>query len=148
MKLIKIIIKLKITERTKRCFMNRRKEPVSIRTEKKIQKEVKKGIRKASSTSARTSEELKTILKMHPKKKKAASKITEGSVSKTVARKQVYTHKKLSKRTSPEEKVDSSAPAYIHKENGRWAKTVRKQSVLRGKRLSKKLSHQTKRAAG
>lgn len=126
--------------------MNRRREPTSIRAEKKIQKEIHKTMTTMAATP-RTKEELEAIAKMHPRKVVKMVKVIQG-VSKNVARKQVYSHNKLSKRTDPQQKItNKSSPAHVHTENATWAKTVNKQSVLKGKRLSRKLSHQNKRAS-
>lgn len=96
--------------------MNRRKEPVSARAGKKIEKEVHKGIKADSQLSTQT---MKVI------QKKAVQRIS--------------THKKQSKRTAPQEKIEGSVPAHVHTENEHWRKAIQKQSLLQANRLQKKL---------
>ena len=122
--------------------MNRRREPVSARVQKKSQKEVKKGNQKTTFSTILSPEEAKKIEHLHPKKKKL-HKTACGNLSKTIARKTAYPHHKLSKRTNTEDKTIESVPAHVHRED-RWIRTSQKQSVLRGKRLTRKLYNKTK----
>lgn len=102
--------------------MNKRKEPVSARTEKKINKEVHKGMKQETVLSPKTVKEIK---------EKVVKKIA--------------THKKVSKRTATKEKIVQSVPAHVHTENEHWAQSIRSQTLLQASRLRKKLSKRPSR---
>jgi hypothetical protein len=106
----------------KEYFMNKRREHITARQEKKEHKEVKKGMKMETIVSAKSPKALKVELV-----KKAKH------------------HKKTSKRTSTGQEIEGSAPAHVHTENEHWARCVRSQSLLKASRLKKKLS---KRPAG
>ncbi|SRR3989339_1116532 len=100
--------------------MNKRKEPITARMQKKEDKEVRKGMKEGD-----------TIL---PKKTKA---INSKSLKEKV---EVKHEKKTSKRTSTNEKIEGSSPAHIHVENERWSFAVTRQNLLKANRLRKKMT--------
>ena len=97
--------------------MNKRKEPISARVEKKVNKEVHKGMKDETALSPKMVEIIKV---------KAVKKIA--------------THKKISKRTATHEGVEGSTPAHVHTENEHWAQSLRKKTLLQASRLRKKQS--------
>ena len=97
--------------------MNKRRENITARQEKKEHKEVKKAMKMETIISPKSPKALKVELV-----KKAKH------------------HKKTSKRTSTDEKIEGSTPAHVHTENEHWARCVRSQSLLKASRLKKKLS--------
>ena len=97
--------------------MNKRREPMTARQEKKEKKEVKKGMKE------------ETVL---------APKVVKVAKIKAVMPKKLL--KKHSKRTSPKEKIENSEPAHCHTENEHWAHCISSQNLLRASRLRKKLS--------
>lgn len=44
-------------------------------------------------------------------------------------------HKKTSKRTSPQEKIENSTPSHCHKEGTRWVNMLQKQTEENNKRM-------------
>ena len=97
--------------------MNKRREPMTARQEKKEHKEVRKGMKQETILSPKAPKVLKEQLiekKKHPKKH--------------------------SKRTSPKEKLVGSQPAHVHTENEHWSHCISSQTLLRASRLRKKLS--------
>jgi hypothetical protein len=97
--------------------MNKRREPVTPRVEKKAKKEVRKAMREGD-TPDRKSVKVAKIEFVSEKKH----------------------HKKVSKRSSPKDKIINSEPVHAHTENEHWDSCIRSQNLLRASRLRKKLS--------
>jgi len=95
--------------------MNRRHSLVDKHIRKKASKEIKKGMKQETPVLKKTSSSRK------------ASKLL------TTAR----PVKKISKRTSPKEKIENSTPAYPHKEGGKWIASSRKKMLTAKKSLKK-----------
>lgn len=108
-----------------RWFMNKRKEPITARMQKKENKEVRKGLKEGDTLLPKTPKRLKETL------------LTEVSKEKKL--------KKTSKRTSPDEKIEGSTPAHLHTENERWSMLATRQSLLKANRLRKKMAKKTVR---
>ncbi len=98
--------------------MNKRREPVTPRLEKRAKKEVRKGLRAGDNLPVEKSVKVAKIEfvseKKHPRK--------------------------ISKRSSPKDKIINSEPVHAHTESEHWASCVRSQNLLRASRLRKKLS--------
>ena len=99
--------------------MNKRQEPVSARVSKKNSKEVHEGMGKKDTPAPVRAKKSILIASILRKEK---------------------TPKKHSKRTSPKEKIENSAPAHVHTENEHWGNSIRKQIDVKTKRLTKRLS--------
>lgn len=123
--------------------MNRKKQPMTNRLNKRVQKEVKKGLRASAEkvrSPSKTPVTPQALLKPYPKKAVTEDKRQLTSMLTVMERKKAQKHKKNSKRSSPKDSIVNSSPAHIHSEGTRWMKTVKKQSLIKNKRLTKKLS--------
>lgn len=56
-------------------------------------------------------------------------------------------HKKTSKRTSPDEVKEHTAPDHPHKEGERWIHNLQQQTNQKAKKLDKKLAKKYKKAS-
>jgi len=119
--------------------MNRNRRPMTNKTRKGMEKEIKKGQKNldTSEEQARSDQlDASGAMKQYPK----INKSLVDSVAKGMEVKKKKKHSKHSKRTTPGE-VDhrESPPAHPHTENERWEKTLDLQSKGKGKSLTAKL---------
>lgn len=121
--------------------MNHNRRPLTSRTRKKMEKEVKKGQELLlRPTKEPTTDELtpQQLLKNYPAK---TQKRELSTLRKFEDKKASKKRKKIpSKRTTPGEVMNrDSSPKIVHLEEARWEKTVNMQNVIRSKGLKAKL---------
>ncbi len=122
--------------------MNRREEPLPIRARKKNSKLVKNSIEtKESAPRPRNTRGQNPASGSNKELTRTKSRVA--ATKKSMQIKQKKKHAAHSKRTRPGDVEGTpSAPAYAHREAGRWIQSVEKQTLSRSKRLTKKLSKQ------
>jgi hypothetical protein len=122
--------------------MNKRKQGLPSKLNKRVQKEVKKGLKSATGARSEKLEAVtpQSLLKPLPKRKARVEKSHLESMQHAMERKKAQKQKKASKRTSPKDAIVNSTPAHVHPEGGRWIKTIAKQNIVANKRITKKLS--------
>lgn len=121
-------------------IMNHNRRPLTSRTRKKMEKEVRKGQELLTTPRPPTSDEITALqlLKKYPKKtQKKELGVLRNFQKETTPKKR----KKIpSKRTTPGEVMTrDSSPKIVHLEEARWEKTVNMQNVIRSKGLKAKL---------
>ena len=121
--------------------MNKRKQTLTQRANKKRQKELKAAKKPLAPPPLAHSDTLTTdeMLKKYPQKIAKKVKGALKGLEKTLHAKESKKLKKHSKRTNTGSVDQRSAPAHIHPEGERWVKNLRKQNDVQRKRLKKKL---------
>lgn len=123
--------------------MNKAKQPISIRMQKKIFKTMKKDLKSGEDTiTAPVKRDYPTeneILKKIPSKKAKIQINHKLSMEKSIQRKKAKLLSKHSKRTSPDSRIENSPPAHTHVESKRWINTLASQAKIKIKRFIQKM---------
>ncbi len=94
--------------------MNKRKEPTTARESRKSRNTVRRAMREETPAPVKA-------IKAKPTPK-------------------VKPVKKHSKRTSPKEKIEGSAPAHLHTENEHWLLSLSRQTISKAHSLTRRLA--------
>lgn len=121
-------------------IMNHNRRPLTSRTRKKMEKEVRKGQELLTTPREPNSDEItaEQLLKKYPAKtqKRELPTLRKFQNQSTPKKRK----KILSKRTTPGEVMTrDSSPKIVHLEEARWEKTVNLQNVIQSKGLKAKL---------
>jgi hypothetical protein len=121
------------------AIMNKRQRSVSLRTRKKMSKELKSAQRPLAPDTRLYSNELapEQILKKYPKKIAKTEKGMLKGLKKRLQTRESQARKKHSKRTNCGKVDEHSPPAHVHVEGVRWVKNLRMQNRMERKRLGK-----------
>lgn len=125
--------------------MNKNRKPVTAKTRKSMEKEVKKGQKKLKSDELPRTDTLtpKKALASYPAKRQKAEKPLMDNTAKGMQVKKKKATGKHSKRTTPGEVPHrESSPAHVHPESDVWQKTLNKQNKTKRVALTKKLEKQ------
>lgn len=121
--------------------MNRSKQPLTKKNEKKVKKEVHSAqktalaLKKDNESDQLTAQELKKRFPKKPVKKQMG--LFE-KIKKTLSMKK-NKQKKVSKRTTPGKTIgQQAAPAVVHKEGKRWSKILTLQAKIQRKTRQRK----------
>jgi|SRR3990172_7833835 len=121
--------------------MNRSKQPMNNKLNKKNQKEIRTAQSEyATKEASAYSDQLtaREMLKKYPKKTSKKEKASLASLEKEISAKKAKKLKKHSKRTTPGTVPATSSPRNVHMEGGRWIKSLEKQSFTQQKLVVKK----------
>ncbi len=117
--------------------MNRREEPLPIRTRKKMTKEIRKAEKDLAAPSIRNLRGQNLA-----QRKRKVVKREQGMLAALKKNLKIQDKKKStkhSKRSAPGPIASDSSPRHPHIEGERWIKTVQRQNLSRAKKLSAKL---------
>src|SRR3990172_5332526 len=121
--------------------MNRTKQPMNNKLNKKNQKEIHVAQSEyATKEASAYSDQLtaREMLKKYPKKTSKKEKASLASLEKEISAKKAKKLKKHSKRTTPGTVQATSTPTNAHIEGGRWIKSLEKQTFTSQRVLVKK----------
>ena len=121
--------------------MNRSKQPMNNKLNKKNQKEIRTAQSEyATKEASAYSDQLtaREMLKKYPKKTSKKEKASLASLEKEISAKKAKKLKKHSKRTTPGTVPSTSAPRNAHMEGVRWIKSMAKQNFTQQKLAVKK----------
>lgn len=127
---------------TQGLFMNKSKQPISKRIQKKVLKTLKKDLQSGEDTLltplSRQFPSPNELLAHLPSKQAKMKKDHMLSMEKSIQHKKAKALTKHSKRTTPSDGIENSSPAHPHIEGSRWKKTLSKQTKAENKITSRR----------